>query len=119
MDQRLDEVRRASSNLFFSMASWLQAPDRDDIEHMHEFTSVLKDHHRHAERCLGVAAAHDAVEEFLEISGLGAVGLDEGRIKPTPLPEPGGEPDDNQYGHRRRAQAGNKAIHTRRTTVWF
>jgi len=53
MDPRLDEIRHTSSDLFFSISSWLDAPGKDDVDHIHGLTAVLKRHYPHAERCLG------------------------------------------------------------------
>jgi hypothetical protein len=81
MDQRLDETRRASSELFYSMVSWLQAPDRHDIEHIHELAGVLKNHHRHAERCLGAATA-DRINKLLGASERFVAKLSDAKMTP-------------------------------------
>jgi hypothetical protein len=53
MDPRLDELRAACSDLFYSMASWLQEPAPDEIERVRALSSTIKQHHPHADRCLG------------------------------------------------------------------
>ena len=57
MDPRLDELRAACSELFYSMVSWLQEPAPDEIERVHALASTIKQHHPHADRCLGPDAA--------------------------------------------------------------
>jgi hypothetical protein len=57
MDARLDEVRQASSDLFFLIASLLEAPDRGDLARFNEAIAMLNKHRRHVERCLGAAVA--------------------------------------------------------------
>jgi hypothetical protein len=57
MDPRLDELRAACSDLFYSMVSWLQEPASDEIERVGVLASTIKQHHSHADRCLGPDAA--------------------------------------------------------------
>lgn len=80
-DPRLDEVRQGSSNLFFLLASLLEAPDEADAARLSECSALLKNHQQHVELCLGAAVAErvgrlrDSVDSF-------AAGLGDGQKSP-------------------------------------
>ena len=59
-DLRLDEMRGACSDLFFSMTSLVQIPEDDERAHIKELTSTIRDRISHAARSLGPAAAEHA-----------------------------------------------------------
>ncbi len=65
LDQRLDEVRQASSDLFFLLASLLEAPDQNDRVRLGECSAALRRHRRHVEFCLGTAAA-ERIDNLLQ-----------------------------------------------------
>src|SRR5262249_38724239 len=78
VDVRLDEVRQASSDLFFLMASLLEGPDRDDLTRLNRNIAVLKNHQRHVERCLGGAIA-ERVCKLADCGTTFVAGLRDGR----------------------------------------
>jgi hypothetical protein len=80
-DQRLDEVRQASLDLFFLAASLLQAPDQGERARLNERSTVLKSHRRHVELCLG-AAITERTDKLLECVNELVTGLGEGQKTP-------------------------------------
>jgi hypothetical protein len=52
-DERLDEVRQASSDLFFLMTSLLESPSQEEHTRFSGSCAVLRRNSRHVERCLG------------------------------------------------------------------
>jgi hypothetical protein len=81
MDVRLDEVRQVSSDLFFLIASLLQAPHRDDLLRLNENIAVLKNHQRHVERCLGAAVA-EHICKLSDRANTFVAGLHDGKKTP-------------------------------------
>jgi hypothetical protein len=81
LDPRLDEVRQASSDLFFMMASLLEVPDQNDRARLAECSAVLRGHRRHVELCLGAAVAEHTAQ-LLQCANSFAAGLRDGERTP-------------------------------------
>jgi len=81
MDRRLEEIRHGSSDLFFSISSWLGTPGPDDVEHAHGLISVLKNNYQHAEQCLGTEGARH-ITSLLQCVERFVVGLDGSAMTP-------------------------------------
>jgi hypothetical protein len=67
MDPCLDATRDACRDVFFSMTSWLQKPDGDEMVRFHENVTTINRYIQHTERCLGKAAS-DHLEELVRVA---------------------------------------------------